>query len=268
MRRYKLGELRNTALEECAEAFQLVSDISNFSFERRVVARADRPIREQDDEQHVLHLAFFHSSKHNDRVYAAIDPNNSKIAVYYGKPGDSLSPVHKMFPDPIKVQNVIKKFVKPFDMAVEHALLKSHEENRRIARKERFRAVLLAQWAFLLAGRINYIEHAEFIKDDLLREFVSLCWHIQRQRQQADARALQAAEENRTNGITNESTIDNMINAQSERPQQNNSYAGGLFRGDLKRKAPVRVTDVSEDESYTPPTTRRTDTLILLQPHR
>jgi hypothetical protein len=178
MPRYTLRELRDAALEECPEAFQLVSDVSKFTLERRVVARADRPIWEQDEEQLVIHLAFYHKSMHNYHVYAAIDFSNSKITIYHGKPGDSLSPVHKLFPNPEKMQNSIVKFVKPFDLAIEHPLLKSNDVNRRIARKERrFRTVLLAQWAFLLAGQTNYIEHA---KDDLLREFVSLCMHLQR----------------------------------------------------------------------------------------
>lgn len=263
MRRYTLHELRNAALQECPEAFAFVSDISKFALEERVIARPDRLIWDQPQQQLVLHLAFFHTSIHKDRVFAAINPSNSKIAIYHGKPGESLSPAHKLFPNPEKLQNFIVKFVEPFDLATEHPHVKSNEEKRRIARKERrARTVLLAQWAFLLSGQIDYIEQTETIEGDLPREFISLCQHIQQQRQQAESRALQAVEEKSSDSITNDFTIKSMFDAQERRSQKNSSYAAGLLPGDLKRKAPVRVTNVSsEDDSDTPLITRRTCTL-------
>ena len=272
MRRYTLHELRDAALQQCPEAFAFVSDISKFALEERVIARPDRLIWDQPQQQLVLHLAFFHTSIHKDRVFAAINPSNSKIAVYHGKPGESISPAHKLFPNPEKLQNFIVKFVEPFDLATEHPLVKSNEVKRRIARKERrSRAVLLAQWAFLLAGQIDYIEQTETIEDDLPREFVSLCQHIQQQSQLADSRAVQQAaegkrsesiEENSSNSITKKATIKSMFDAQEKHSQLNSSYAAGLSQGDRKRKAPVRVTNVSlEDDSDTPLITRRTCTL-------
>ena len=125
MPRYTLHELRDAALQECRNTFQLVSDISTYTFERRAIAQADRQMRKQDKEQLAIYLAYWHSSKHDDRVYAVVDPDASEIAIYHGKPGDSLAPVHKLFLNPEKLQNYTKKSVKPFDLAIEHPLLKS-----------------------------------------------------------------------------------------------------------------------------------------------
>lgn len=180
MPRYTLRELRDAALKECPEAFQLVSDINTYTFERRVSFRADLHFFEQD----VLHLAFVQIGKSEDPVYAFINPVNSKVSILSGLPENGcLLPLPcPLTPDPNVMRN-FTRFVTPFDHAVEHPLPRSHEEHDGyIARKEKnSRIVLLAQWAFLLTGRIGYIENTGVEESEILGEFVALCVHIHRQ---------------------------------------------------------------------------------------
>ena len=166
MRRYTLPELRDAALRECPEAFQLVSDISTFTFERRIVVPAVH-------KQVVLHLASVHTRKSDEPVYAFLNTVNSKVSFRNELPenGELHSLIFPLIPDPNVYRGVITRFVTPFDLAVEHPLSRSREDQSGSAARKQMhlRAVLLAQWAFLLTGRIGYIEHKDVMKGDILR---------------------------------------------------------------------------------------------------
>lgn len=266
MQRSTLPELRDAALRECPEAFQLVSDISTFTFERRIACPAYGRTRQEV----VLHLAYLRTRESEERVYAFINPVNSKVSFLSELPekGDLFPLVFTLIPDPNVVRGLITRFVTPFDLAVEHPLSRSREDQGGgAARKQmRLRAVLLAQWAFLLTGRIGYIEHKDVMKDDILREFVSLCVHIHRQSKLAAEKALQAEASQVTNK-NGKPAPGNVTDSQLEGPKQRDSHVDTLSKRASKRRTSAAFDSDSDAGSNKPTTTQGTNTPTTSQPH-
>lgn len=267
MRRYTLPELRDAALRECPEAFQLVSDISTFTFERRAV-----PAYHYRRENVVLHLGSFQNEEYHyeGRIYAFINAVNSEVSILNVLPEKRF--LLPLFSPPISdisnKRNIITRFVTPFDYAAEHPLPRSHEDSHDgyIARKEKNpRIVLLAQWAFLLAGRIEYIEHTGVKEGEILGEFVALCVHIYRQSKLA-AEKLQA-EASQVPNKDDKPAPGNVTDAQLEGPQQRDSHVNTLSKQASKRRTSAAFDGDSDDGSYTPTTTQGTITPTISQLH-
>lgn len=263
MRRYTLPELRDAALRECPEAFQLVSDISTYTFERRIC------FLEDFFEQDVLHLAFFQTGKSEDLAYAFIEPANSEVSILSSLPknGYLLPLPFPLIPEPYVMRH-LTRFITPFDHAAEHPLPRSHEDSHDgdIARQEKnSRIVLLAQWAFLLTGRIRYIENTGVNEGELIGEFVALCVHIHRQSKLA-AEKLQA-EASQVPNKDGKPAPGNVTDAQLEGPQQRDSHVNTLSKQASKRRTSAAFDGDSDDGSYTPTTTQGTITPTISQLH-
>ena len=168
-------------------------------------------------------------------LYADIHPYNREVVFYLEPDHDRPStemiwpPERKIFPDLAQVANSTTKLAYPFNLALEDAFQVAGDMSDRNSAETRFRLGLLVQFAYLLKDDLSYIEMETPYKRGSIKDFVALCEHMQRQKELIAQRF-----------------------SLSEQGQ--------------KRKK-LGVTD-EDDEPYTPPTNRRTNTFIFLPSHR
>jgi hypothetical protein len=120
------------------------------------------------------------------------------------------------------------------------------------------RFVLLVKFAYLRTGRTGKLDHAPISERSVPEEIAFLCKLMQEQH------ALRETKKNTS--LDNKAAQDNMQGLLREELQSNCKSALSLAEQGPKRRK-LGVTSEDDDESYTPPSTRRTDTLILLQPY-
>ena len=177
-----LRDLEAYALDRCPLGFRILSDTSQYEFERKVVFHAPTMTARKCD---LLCVGYF-SDRPNTRVYADLNhltPPN-KIFYYDGQMAENISAAseaRKVDPESACFPKNMKH-VEPFSIVANMGSSKgSRRAPKTLAQEQnRSKLTLLIKFAYLLTGRVSAISHHSPKEGDMRDEFLKMCTTVQK----------------------------------------------------------------------------------------
>lgn len=258
-----LRELEFFALDRCALGLRILSDTSQYEFERKIVFQESTMTARECD---VLHVGF-HSDRPSNRVYADLNYSTSQIVYYDGQKDVNISaasearktdPESACFPKDMK-------HLEPFSgLAHMNSSRGSRRAPKTVAQgQNRKKLTLLIKFAYLLTGRVSSISHDS---PDVREEFVKLCTIVQK-REDYKERAVKKESvkpKNNLGGMSGNSAQPTMHKEWPDQPQDSAENVFSLTIRASKRK----IVDLTNSDDDAESSMQGTWSPTLLRLHR
>jgi hypothetical protein len=261
-----LGDLESYAQDRCALGLRILSDISQYEFEQKVVFQESTRTARQCD---VLYVGFY-PDRPSTRVYAEFNHSTGQIVYYDGQKDVNISAVSealKIYPESACLPKDMKHLEPFITVAYLNSAGGSRKAPRTVAQEQnRKHLTLLIKFAYLLTGRVGSISH-DSPKGWSVREmFVKLCTSVQ-QRQDEKQRVVKKEAMNPSNnlgGMSGNSVQPTVYFDWPGQPQDSAEDAFSLSIRASKRK----IVDLINCDDDTGSSMQGTWPLTLLRQHR
>jgi hypothetical protein len=218
---YTLRDLQAFALERCALGLRILSDTSQYEFERKVVFQQSTMTARECD---LLYVGYYYN-RPNDRVYADLDYFTGQIVYYDGQKDVNISAASEARKIYTKSSCFSRELmhIEPF-RAIGH--LNTAKGSRRVPKtvaqvQTRNKLTLLIKFAYLLTGRVSSISPDSPEEFDVRDEFVKLCTAVQKREDEME-RAVKkepVKPKNNLGGMSGNSEQSSKHNAWTYQPQ-------------------------------------------------
>ena len=262
---YTLHDLESFALERCALGLRILSDKSQYEFERKVVFQESTMTARECD---LLYVAYYYN-RPNDRVYADLDYFTGQVFYYDGQKDvnvSAASEARKIDPESACFAKELRH-LEPFS-GVANLHSASARGSRRAPKssaqvQNRSRLTILIKFAYLLTGRVKSISPGSQKQLNVRGEFAKMCTIVQK-REDHNEKAVKKEPVNPKNilgGMSGNSGQPTMHNAWSGQPQDSSEGSFALAIRATKRKiVDLTISDNEEESSMQgicPPTLLR-----------
>lgn len=246
---YTLRDLESFALERCALGLRILSDKSQYEFERKVIFQESTMTARESD---LLYVGYYYS-RPNDRVYADLDYFTGQIFYYDGQKDMNISAAseaRKIDPESASFAKELRHLAPFSEVATLNSARGSRRAPKTVAQvQNRSKLMTLIKFAYLLTGRVESISTRSQKELDVRDEFVKLCIIVQRHEDGKDKAVKKEPvnPKNNLGGTSGNSGQPTMHNALSGQPLDSAEGAFALAIRATKRKI-IDLT-ISDDET-------------------